>query len=67
MSTWVPPPLGRPSISSSSAEDAAAGKGRKLVVAGVITSAGSLLFCPCVGSLAGAGLAFAGHQITPAG
>lgn len=44
-----------------------ADKGRRLVVAGLITSAASLLLCPFLGSLAGGGLTFAGRQTTPAG
>lgn len=40
-------------------------KGRKLVVAGLVTSAGSLLLCPILGSLAGGGLTLAGQRTTP--
>ena len=42
-------------------------KGRRLVFTGLTTSAASLLFCPIVGSVIGAALAFAGRETTPAG
>jgi len=39
--------------------------GKRLVVAGLITSALSLLLCPILGSLVGGGLVFAGQKTTP--
>ena len=60
----TPPPPYLPPVDG---EEAKARQGKTLVNAGLITSIVSLLFCPCVGSLAAGGLAFAGQQTTPAG
>jgi len=60
-----PPPSG-PSTAPQD-EDAEAIKGRKLVIAGLVTSGVSLLLCPCIGSMAGGGLALAGQRTTPVG
>ena len=62
-----PPAPSPPHLPPVDEEEARSRKGKNLVTAGLIASAVSLMFCPCVGSLAGGGLAFAGQQTTPAG